>query len=625
MGSLDWIVLGIFFLAMIGIIVYVMMQKDKNTEDYFLAGKNAGWVSIGSSIFASNIGSEHLVGLAGVGFISGMAMAHWEIQAWIILLLGWVFVPFYSRINIFTMPEFLERRFSAGSRTILSMISLISYVLTKVAVTVYAGGVVFKEVFGIESMWGIDFFWVSAIGLVLITGIYTVLGGMKAVMYTSVLQSPVLLIGSIVILIVGIVKVGGWAEVQHIAGPNMHLIRSASDPEFPWPGVIVASMVIGFWYWCTDQFIVQRVLSGRNQKEARRGAILGGYFKLLPVFIFLIPGMIAFALSQKGLLTVNSSDSAFAAMVAQLLPAGFKGVVVCGLIAALMSSLASLFNSSAALFVGDFYKKFRPDSSEHHLLVVGRIATAVVVVLGVVWIPVMLGLGKVLYDYLQAVQGLLAPAIATVFLLGVFWKRTTAKGALWGMIIGFAIGMFRLALNVTIGAKAGLVMQAEKLINRITDVTEYTREMVVTGIQNFSQKIGEVLPSGTADALQASVKEAAGSMSAISPQAKEHATALLTQVSGSIDKMFTDQYGFLFQVASVNSYIFTAFLFLFCIILVVVISLLTQKPTEKQLQYTIHAATAEDKAITRASWNKWDVIHTVIILGIVALFYFYFW
>jgi solute:Na+ symporter, SSS family len=625
MGSLDWIVLGIFFLAMIGIIVYVMMQKDKNTEDYFLAGKNAGWVSIGSSIFASNIGSEHLVGLAGVGFISGMAMAHWEIQAWIILILGWVFVPFYSRINIFTMPEFLERRFSAGSRTILSMISLISYVLTKVAVTVYAGGVVFKEVFGIESIWGIDFFWVSAIGLVLITGIYTVLGGMKAVMYTSVLQSPVLLIGSIVILIVGIVKVGGWVEVQHIAGPNMHLIRSASDPEFPWPGVIVASMVIGFWYWCTDQFIVQRVLSGRNQKEARRGAILGGYFKLLPVFIFLIPGMIAFALSQKGLLTVNSSDSAFAAMVAQLLPAGFKGVVVCGLIAALMSSLASLFNSSAALFVGDFYKKFRPESSEHHLLVVGRIATAVVVVLGVVWIPVMLGLGKVLYDYLQAVQGLLAPAIATVFLLGVFWKRTTAKGALWGMIIGFAVGMFRLALNVTIGAKAGLVMQAEKLINRITDVTEYTREMVVTGIQNFSQKIGEVLPGGTADALQASVKEAAGSMSAISPGAKEHATALLTQVSGSIDKMFTDQYGFLFQIASVNSYIFTAFLFLFCIILVVVISLLTQKPTEKQLQYTIMAATAEDKAITRASWNKWDVIHTVIILGIVALFYFYFW
>ena len=271
MATLDWIVLGIFFLAMVGIIVYVMRQKEKDTTDYFLAGKNAGWLSIGSSIFASNIGSEHLVGLAGAGFISGMAMAHWEIQAWIILVLGWVFVPFYDRIKIFTMPEFLERRFSASSRSILSMISLISYVLTKVAVTVYAGGVVFKEVFGIETIWGIDFFWVSAIGLVLITGIYTVLGGMKAVMYTSVLQSPVLLIGSIVILFVGFAKVGGWGEVQRIAGANMHLIRPISDPEFPWPGVIIASMVIGFWYWCTDQFIVQRVLSGRNQKEARSG------------------------------------------------------------------------------------------------------------------------------------------------------------------------------------------------------------------------------------------------------------------------------------------------------------------------------------------------------------------
>jgi solute:Na+ symporter, SSS family len=624
MGSLDWIVMGVFFLAMIGIIVYVMMQKDKDTTDYFLAGKDAGWISIGSSIFASNIGSEHLVGLAGVGFISGMAMAHWEIQAWIILLLGWVFVPFYDRIKIFTMPEFLERRFSAGSRTILSMISLISYVLTKVAVTVYAGGVVFKEVFGIESIWGIDFFWVSAIGLVLITGIYTVLGGMKAVMYTSVLQSPILLIGSIVILVVGLVKVGGWAEVQHIAGPNIHLIRSASDPEFPWPGVIVASMVIGFWYWCTDQFIVQRVLSGRNQKESRRGAILGGYFKLLPVFIFLIPGMIAFTLSQKGLLHVSSSDSAFAAMVAQLLPTGFKGVVVCGLLAALMSSLASLFNSSAALFVGDFYKKFRPESSEHHLLIVGRIATAVVVILGVVWIPVMLGLGKVLYDYLQAVQGLLAPAIATVFILGVFWKRTTAKGAFWGMITGFAIGMLRLALNVTIGAKAGLVMEAKKLIFRINDVTDYTREILVNNIHALSGKIGKMLP-GTGDSLQSSVQDAANSMTVISPETKEHATALLSQVSTSLDKMFTDQYGFLFNIASVNSYIFTAFLFLFCIILVVTISLLTKAPTDKQLNYTMYAATTEDKAITRASWNKWDVIHTVIILGVVALFYFYFW
>lgn len=626
MGTLDWIILAVFFLGMISIIVYVVMQKEKDTTDYFLAGKDAGWLSIGSSIFASNIGSEHLVGLAGAGFVSGMAMAHWEIQAWIILILGWVFVPFYDRIKIFTMPEYLERRFSSGSRTILSLISLVSYVLTKVAVTVYAGGVVFKEVFGIETLWGIDFFWVSAIGLVLITGIYTVLGGMKAVLYTSVLQSPVLLIGSIVILVIGLVKVGGWAEVQNIAGPNMHLIRSAADPEFPWPGVIVASMVIGFWYWCTDQFIVQRVLSGRNQKEARRGAILGSYFKLLPVFIFLIPGMIAFALNQKGIISVPSSDSAFAAMVSQLLPAGVKGIVVCGLLAALMSSLASLFNSSAALFVGDFYKKFRPESTEKHLLTVGRLATVAVVILGVAWIPVMLGLGKVLYDYLQAVQGLLAPAIATVFILGVFWKRTTAKGAIWGMIAGFTIGMFRLVLNVMLGAKAELVTTASKLASRIGSATEYTRELLVTHIQAFHEKLAAVLPSDIASSLQSSVNEASQALTVISPETQGQAANMLSQVGTKLTDMFSGQYGFLFDIASVNSYVFTAYLFAFCIILVVVISLLTQPPRAEQVKYTMKGTqTPENVSATRASWNKWDIIHTLIILGIVALFYFYFW
>lgn len=424
---LDWIVLGLFFLGLIGIIVWVILQKEKDTVDYFLASKNAGWLSIGSSIFASNIGSEHLVGLAGAGFISGMAMAHWEMHAWLILVLGWVFVPFYDRIKVYTMPEFLERRFNPGSRSILSFISLVSYVLTKVAVTVYAGGVVFKTVFGIESIWGIDFFWVSAVGLVVITGLYTIFGGMKAVMYTSVLQTPVLLIGSITILIIGLIKVGGWGEVERIVGPNLRLVRSAADPEFPWTGVLLGSAIIGFWYWCTDQYIVQRVLSGRNQQEARRGAILAGYFKLFPVFIFLVPGMIAFALNQKGLLHVTTSDSAFASMVAQLLPVGMTGVVICGLLAALMSSLASLFNSSAMLFVEDFYKKMRRGKSPEHYLRVGRIATATVVVLGVVWIPVMLGLGKVLYEYLQGVQGLLAPAIASVFLLGCSGKEPRPK------------------------------------------------------------------------------------------------------------------------------------------------------------------------------------------------------
>jgi solute:Na+ symporter, SSS family len=625
MALLDWIVLGLFFLGLIGIIVWVLRKKEQNTTDYFLAGKDAGWLSIGSSIFASNIGSEHLVGLAGAGFVSGMAMAHWEMHAWLILILGWVFVPFYDRIKIFTMPEFLERRFSAGSRSVLSVISLVSYVLTKVAVTVYAGGVVFKTVFGIDEIWGIDFFWISAVGLVVITGLYTIFGGMRAIMYTSVLQTPVLLIGSIVILVVGLIKVGGWVEVERLVGDNLHLIRSSSDPEFPWTGVLMGSAIIGFWYWCTDQYIVQRVLSGRNQQQARRGAILAGYFKLLPVFIFLIPGMIAFALNQKGLLTITSSDSAFAAMVAQLLPAGVTGVVVCGLLAALMSSLASLFNSSAMLFVEDFYKKMKPAREEKHYVVVGRIATAVVVILGVVWIPVMLGLGKVLYEYLQAVQGLLAPAIASVFLLGVFWKRTTAQAAFWGMITGFGIGMFRLGLNVLFGAKAALISGCERALQQINNTGYASVKQLQEGIQSLSEKISQT--AGTAGGQAREAVDSANSLLAagVTPESKMQAAQLIAQAKMNLSQMYTDQYGFFFNIASINWLHFCVILFFICITVMVLISLVTKAPDIEQLKYTFGSSTAAEKAVTRASWNTWDIIHTCIIMGIVIAFYIYFW
>ncbi|MBT7465082.1 MAG: sodium/solute symporter [Bacteroidetes bacterium] len=453
---LDWSVLGIFGLALLGIIIWVSRMKEDTSTDYFLAGRDATWLAIGASIFASNIGSEHLVGLAGAGASTGMAMAHWEMHGWLILILGWVFVPFYARSGVFTMPEFLEKRYNAASRSFLSIISLVSYVLTKVAVTVYAGGIVFKEVLGIETFMGIDFFWVGAIGLVVLTGIFTVIGGMKSVLYTSILQTPILLIGSIVILVIGLTKLGGWNELMEICRANVtmqgdemtSLIRSRNDPDFPWTGVLLGSAIIGFWYWCTDQYIVQRVLSGRDQTQARRGAIFGGYMKLLPVFIFLIPGMIAYALNEKGLIELSSSDAAFPTLVSQLLPIGVKGIVVGGLIAALMSSLASLFNSSAMLFTVDFYQKYRPNTPEKKLVQIGRIATVVIVILGILWIPVMKSIGKVLYEYLQDVQSLLAPGIAAVFLLGVFWKRASAQGGMWGLIVGFVLGMTRLGLKV---------------------------------------------------------------------------------------------------------------------------------------------------------------------------------
>jgi len=445
---LDWIILATFFVGIFGVVIWVSRLKEETSSDYFLAGRNATWLAIGASIFSSNIGSEHLVGLAGAGAESGMAMAHFEIQAWMILVLGWVFVPFYARSKVFTMPEFLERRYNSKSRTFLSVISLVSYILTKISVTVYAGGIVFKTVMGIDSIFGIDFFWIGSIGLVLITGFITILGGMKAVLYTSVIQTPILIIGSLLIVFIGLSKLGGWGELERIVGDNMHLMRPANDPKFPWPGMLLGSAIIGFWYWCTDQYIVQRTLSAKNQTHARRGAIFAGYLKLLPVFLFLIPGMIAFALNQKGLIDLKSSDQSYLTLVTHILPVGVRGLVVVGLLSALICSLSSKFNSTATLFTIDFYKKFRPETPEKKLVLVGRLATAAIVVLGILWIPIMKLIANVLYEYLQNVQSLIAPAIAAVFFTGVFWKRITAQGGLWGLIIGFIIGMFRLVLVI---------------------------------------------------------------------------------------------------------------------------------------------------------------------------------
>lgn len=562
MHILDWIVIALFFAALVGIIVWVMRQKQNNAADYFLGGKDATWIAIGASIFASNIGSEHLIGLAGSGAASGMAMAHWEIQGWMILILGWVFVPFYSRSMVYTMPEFLERRYNSQSRTILSLISLISYVLTKVAVTVYAGGLVFQQVFGIDTLWGIDFFWIAAIGLVLLTAIYTVVGGMKSVLYTSVLQTPILLLGSLIILVLGLRELGGWDKMMEICsavtvndyGDSMtSLIRDNRDAQFPWLGALIGSAVIGFWYWCTDQFIVQRVLSGKDEREARRGAIFGAYIKLFPVFLFLIPGMIAFALHQTsgdflpylpdGAL---NTDAAFPTLVAKLLPAGVKGLIVCGILAALMSSLASLFNSSAALFTIDFYQRYKPDTDPKKLVRIGQMATVVIVILGILWIPIMRSIGDVLYLYLQDVQSVLAPGIAAAFLLGVCWKRCSAQGGMWALLSGLVIGMTRL------GAKVYYSM----------------------------------------------------------------APAIAGEESSLFKYVFYDT----------NWLFFCGWMLLFCCLVAVVVSLFTKAPDPEKIRGLVFGtSTPEQRAATRASWNHWDVIHSVIIIGITVAFYIYFW
>ena len=446
--GLDWVVLGVYFLALIVVAVWVALQKHNNTEDYFLAGRNVGWFVIGASIFASNIGSEHVVGLAGTGFESGTPMAHYELHAWIVLLLGWLFLPFYIRSGAFTMPEFLEKRFDSRSRWFLSLFSLIAYVLTKVSVTIYAGGIVVSELLGIP-------FWYGAIGVVLFTGIYTVIGGMKAVIYTETLQAVILILGSIIITYLGLQEVGGWNELRSIviaeSPEHFNMWRPMNDPDFPWTGLLFGGTIVGIWYWCTDQYIVQRTLAANNIKIGRRGAIFGAYLKLLPIFIFLIPGIIAFALSVQNpeVFSIEKADRAFPMLVKTLLPVGLKGLVAGGLMAALMSSLASVFNSCSTIFTIDIYKKLKPNESENKLLNIGKIATAVIVILGIIWIPIMEKIGGgVMYQYLQNVQSYIAPPVAAVFLLGILWKRVNSKAAITTLMAGLILLILRLGSEI---------------------------------------------------------------------------------------------------------------------------------------------------------------------------------
>jgi len=564
-GTLDWAIVALYFVANTAICVWAALKKEKDTADYFLASRSAGWFLIGSSIFASNIGAEHLIGLAGSGAGSGMAFAHWELHSWLVLVLGWVFAPFYLRAKVFTTPEFLERRYTPGTRTLLSGIFLASYILTKASVTIFAGAFAIQTILGYQTInlplfGAVDFFWFSAAFLVIITGVFVIAGGMLSVLWTEAMHVPVLLTGSAVLLFVGLDKIGGWDALLAANPENLHLWRPLSttpetqgfpaflfDPsETPWLGVLLCSPIIGLWYWCTDQYIVQRVLSARGLKEARRGTIFAAYLKMAPVFIFLLPGMIAVALFKQkypGFENIGANpQAAFPTLVSNLLPIGLRGLVLAGMLSALMSALASLFNSTATLFTVDFYKRLRPQSSERHLVRVGRIATAAVVVVGMIWIPIMQSMSKQLYSYLQLVQSLLAPGIAAVFMAGIFSRSVTPKSGLVGLATGFAFGMLRLVL------------------------------------QAMHQSAGIEWPS--------------------------------------LIQAFVD----------VNWLYFSFLLFVFTCATIWVVSQFTPKASPEQLAgLTYRSVTSAQNAEDRQTYGFWEIFHTCVIVGIIASIYIYFW
>lgn len=478
-------VVGLYFLLIAGLAWWVLQHKTDTTADYFLASRHLGWIIVGTSIFASNIGSEHLVGLTGTGATDGVAMAHYELHAWCLLVLGWVMLPFYIRSRVFTMPEFLEKRFSPLARTVLSGVSLLAYILTKIAVGIFAGGIVFSVLLPDLSFMGMNSFWIGSILVIVFTGLYTVLGGLRAVAYTEAVQAVVLIFGSGMVLYYGLDAIGGWNRLYEIAGPEMFNLWKPIVPEgfdatwapvmeegqmawyfnnnYPWLGMLFAAPVVGLWYWTTDQYIVQRALGAPDEKQGRRGTIAAAFLKLLPVFLFIIPGIIAFALAKSGEMPLlqqelmnsqgeiinENAQASFPLLVTHILPVGVRGIVVAGLLAALMSSLAGVFNASSTLFTMDFYSKFRPDASESHLVWMGRLATAAMVVIGLLWIPVIQG-SRGLYDYLQGVQAYLAPPIFVVFFFGIFFKRLNKQGALWALFIGLFLGVFRLAVDTPV-------------------------------------------------------------------------------------------------------------------------------------------------------------------------------
>jgi SSS family solute:Na+ symporter len=517
MTPLDWLAVVAYFGVLLGVAWWVIAKNKDTADDYFLAGRNLGWWVVGASIFASNIGSEHLVGLAGSGATDGVAMAHYELHAWCLLVLGWVLVPFYMRSRVFTMPEFLERRFNPTSRWMLSLISLVAYVVTKIAVGIFAGGIVFSVLLPELRLGPLDSFWIGSILVILLTGAYTVLGGLRAVAYTEALQTLVLVLGSVLVTYFGLKALGGWSELRAICGSEMFNLWKPLVPEgvtatwapvkesgrmawyfndnYPWLSMLFCAPVIGLWYWCTDQYIVQRTLGAPSETEARRGSIFAAVLKLLPVFIFIIPGMICFALAksgasesiqqvmtnQEGEIIRDEAQKAFPLLVATVLPPGARGIVVAGLLAALMSSLAGVFNASATLFTMDFYSRLHPGVSQHRLVWIGRVATTVMVLVGLAWIPVIKG-GRGLYDYLQGVQAYLAPPIFVVFFLGIFWKRLNGAGCLAALIVGFLMGLFRLAIDTPVKLSDGFAYDEGSFLWIINNMFFQYYSMLILGV-----------------------------------------------------------------------------------------------------------------------------------------------
>ncbi|KAK7087212.1 hypothetical protein V1264_021288 [Littorina saxatilis] len=475
----DILVIIAYFIAVISVGIISSCRNRGSIGGYFLAGRSMHWVPVGASLFASNIGSGHFVGLAGSGAASGIGIAVFELNAiFILMILGWLFVPVYVAAGVFTMPEYLRKRFGGQRiRIYLSVLALLLYVFTKISADLYSGAIFLTQALPELNLY------VAVIILLAVAAIFTIGGGLTAVIWTDFIQTIIMVVGAFILMIMSFIKIGGYEQLQKKffeSYPNTtiqnwdnknysyakcgippdnswHLIRSADDGGLPWPGVMFGLTISSVWYWCSDQVIVQRALAAKNLAHAKAGTLLAGYLKFLPMWLIVFPGMIARVLfpdivgcadpdecekycgSRSG-----CTNIAYPTLVLELMPAGLRGLMLAVMMSALISSLTSIFNSSSTIFTMDIWRRIHKNASEVELMIVGRLCVIVLVGVGIAWIPIVQNISE-LFHYIQAITSFLAPPVCAVYVLAIFWKRTNEPGAFWGLMVGLVVGLVRFA------------------------------------------------------------------------------------------------------------------------------------------------------------------------------------
>jgi len=457
----------ILFIVTIGLWSGTRKKKNEETTsgEYFLAGKTLKWPMIGLALFATNISCLHLVSLAQSGFDSGLLNGNFEwMAAFTLILLALLFIPFYIRSGISTLPDFLERRYNRACRDWLAFISILSAIIIHIAFSFLAGGIVLETLFGIDM-------YVSIVVIALLTGLYTIIGGLRAVVVTETIQSLVLITGAIIITYFAWNKVGGWDHMTAVlqkenAMDKLSMIRPIGDKSgMSWIAVFLGYPILGIWYWCADQTIVQRVLGAKDENHARVGSLFCGFIKILPVFIFVLPGLFAYILYKSGTMDLSSLQTVgangetalntkgiYTLMITQLLPKGLVGILVAALLSGLMSQIAGALNSIATLSSYDLYKRFKPETSDKKLVSVGRWSAGIALAVSIGLLP-LLNSYESLFNGINDVIAHIAPPITCVFLLGVFWKKASAKGAQYTLLLGSIIGAGVFVINKVYGAE----------------------------------------------------------------------------------------------------------------------------------------------------------------------------